>query len=368
MTAAKLHDDLVLLDGGKRWPVPGASMVRVTMSANTDSQDLPADGKAVTQLNEATGEVEVKVTMWTPAQWDQYQSLLAHLRRGTKSGPAVFTSTHPEIRGRRIKRLYFVSEESSGYSPKSSTPYSVTLKFSEKLKEKDKATAVGDTGTITIPGGGASGAGGTGGTPGSWGTGGTTAAGQASADSMLRSLVAPPVPLTGGNTTATPGFCSASVRVPATAAGVPAAMFGASARATEANANRMGLGRPWQPGVTQIGDMIGFANDPSGYGHIGTVVGFDKKDGMPLIAGNNLVTYRQKGGRFDGAGRPIDRHIDSRGVVRLDQLTTRESQPTTIIRPGGWGAAPPKPKPRPIGPAAPIPQGMPSQNVQPPAR
>lgn len=357
MTAAKLHDNLVLLDGGKRWPVPGAARVKVELKANSDTQTLPAQGNEVTQLHEATADVEVEVVMWKAAQWDQYQHLLAHLRRGRKDGPAVFTSAHPELAARKVKRLYFVSESGGEYSPKG--VYKVTLKFSEKLKEKDKAQALGDT-PLVIPGQGGSGTG----APGNWGSGQTTATGQAVADAMLRSLAAPPVRVgNNGETTATPGFCSASVRVAATAAGMPREMFGNSALATEANANRMGLGRPWQPGVTQIGDQIAFAKDPSGYGHIGTVVGFDKKDGMPLIAGNNLATYVQKGGRFDSAGRPIDRNIDSRGIVRLDQLTTPKSQPTSIIRPGGWASPA---KPAPIGPVAPIPTGMPSQNVQPP--
>lgn len=351
MTAAKLHDNLVLLGGGKRWPVPGASMVTVTLSANTDSQDMPASGNAVTQLNEATGEVSVKVTMWKAEQWDAYQSLLAHLRRGTKEGPAVFTSTHPEIRGRRIKRLYFVSEEGGGYSPKGG--YSATLKFSEKLKEKDKAAAVGDAGTLAIPG-----AGSPSGTGSNWGSGQTTASGKAVADAMLKSMAAPPVPVgRRGETTATPGFCSASVRVGMTAAGVPREVFGATALATEANAKRMGLGRPWQPGVVQVGDAVAWANDSSNFGHIGVVVGFDKTDGMPLIAGNNLVTAAQN-------------PRDARGVVRMDQLSTPKSQPTTIIRPGGWsGNLPSKPRTM-IGPPVPVPppKGMPSQNVQPPGR
>ena len=352
MSSPHLHDKLVLLDGGKRWEVPGLSHVQVGLAANNDTQALPGEGDAVTQLNEASGTVEVKVEMWTGAQWKEYQQLLAHLRRGAKDGsPAVFTSAHPEIAGRKLKRLFFVSEQGEPYQ--AGGPYKATLKFSEKLKEKAQAAVLGG-GALVIPGAPGSGAP----SGGQWGSGQTTASGQAVADAMLRSMVAPPVPVGNrGDTTATPGFCSASVRVGMTAAGVPREMFGGTALATEANARRMGLGRSWQPGVVQVGDAVAFANDPSGSGHIGVVVGFDKADGMPLIAGNNLVT---------AARNPRD----ARGIVRLDQLTTPKSQPTTIIRPGGWGATPP-PKPKPmIGPPAPVPvpKGMPSGNVQPPTR
>ena len=349
MSSPHLHDKLVLLGGGKRWEVPGLSRVQVGLAANNDVQALPAEGDAVTQLNEASGTVEVRVEMWTGAQWKEYQQLLAHLRRGAKDGPAVFTSAHPEIAGRKIKRLFFVSEQGDAYQ--AGGTYKATLKFSEKLKEKSPVAALGSGGIDLPPTPGS-------GTPSHWGSGVTTASGRAVADAMVRSMQAPPVPVGNrGETTATPGFCSASVRVGVTAAGVPREMFGGTALATEANARRMGLGRSWQPGVVQVGDMVTWANDASGSGHIGVVVGFDKADGMPLLAGNNLVSASKN-------------PRDARGVVRMDQLSSSKSQPTTIIRPGGWGATPaPKPEPM-IGPPAPVPvpKGMPSSNVQPPVR
>lgn len=356
MKAPKLHDNLVLLDGGKRWPVPGASTVRVTLAANNDDQPLPAEGNEVTQLHEATAEVDVSVQIWTSAQWDQYQHLLAHLRRGRKEGPAVFTSAHPEIAGRKVKRLYFVSETGGEYRPNST--YKASLKFSEKLKEKDKAQALGDNGQIVIPG--------------SPGATGVTTATSASGQAVMRAVAAsmppnPPQPADGGRaTTATPGYCSASIRVIGTAAGMNPKLFGASANATAANFQSAGLAKRWGPdtqGSLQQGDMVFWQNDPSGFGHVGVVVGKDT-DGMPLIYGNNLVTYKQKGGTFDAAGRPINTSIDARGTVRLDQLSTPKSQPTLVGRPGGWGAVTP---PR-QGPPVPIPTYLPSQNIRPPGR
>lgn len=340
MTAAKLHDNLVLLADGKRWPVPGASMVTVTLSANTDSQDLPADGKAVTQLNEAAGEVSVKVTMWKAEQWDAYQSLLAHLRRGTKDGPAVFTSTHPEIRGRRIKRLYFVSEEGGGYSPKGG--YSATLKFSEKLKEKDKAAAVGDTGTLNVPG-----------APGGAGSGGNGGSPTEAESKVLKAAVAnlsnqPRPSRDGRSNSATPGNCSVWARWTGADAGVPDKLFGASAMATQALFRGAGMWGPWDLNSQKnlrAGQFV-FFPEPVGLGHIGVVMGFDK-DGMPLVAGNSYATAKF------GSGK------DARGIVRMNQLGV----PTGVGYPGGAPSGP-----KIFGPTAPLPQNMPSSNVQPPTR
>ncbi|MCD0156009.1 hypothetical protein [Deinococcus sp. 6GRE01] len=354
MTSPRQHDKLVLLEGSKRWVIPGVSRVSVGLEANVDSAATPGEGDAVTQLNEATAEVNVTVTMWTSDQWDQYRHVLSRLRRGTKDGPAVFTSAHPEIRNRRMKRLYFVSESADPYNPREG--YKVKLTFREKLKDKAKAKAVTDEGEIIVPGSGT--------TPA---TGDLTAGPTASAAGLrvqqeaLAAVLGTPAPAGGTATTATPGYCSASVRVPATKAGLPPSLFGASALATEGNFKRAGLTTPWTAGslqTVQNGDVIFWANDPSGYGHTGIVVGRDK-DGMPLIAGNNLVTYKARGGRFDSRGMPIDKHIDSRGIVRLDALSSANSQPTTIGRAGGFPAAPKAP-----ATGVPLPQPRPSQNVQ----
>lgn len=361
MKAPALHDQLVLLDGSKRWPVPGVSRVQVGIAANTDTQNTAGEGTAVTQMNEATGEVSVDVMMWTSGQWQAYQSLLKLLRRGTKSGPALFTTAHPEIRGRGIKRLYFVSEQQQPYNPKDG--YRASLKFSEKLKDKASAQAVGDQTAATDAALGiTSGGGQQPGTPAS------TTQGNAVYQAALTTSVGPPAPADGGRaSTATPGYCSASVRVAATKAGMSPALFGGSALQTEGNFRKAGLSQTWGPDTMrnlQNGDIVFWANDPSNAGHIGVVTGRDK-DGMPLVTGNNLVTYRQRGGRFDASGRPIDRHIDSRGTVRLDQLSSRNSQPTSVGRAGGFKAAPT------MGPAVPVgvPLGAPSRTpIKPPGR
>ena len=360
MNSPALHDTLTLLYGTKRWTVPGVSRVTVGLTADTDALDTPGEGNSVTQLNEAAAEVSVTVTIWTDAQWTEYQSLLARLRRGTKDGPAVFTSTHPEIRGRRMKRLYFSSEQAEPYSPK--TGYQAKLTFKEKLKDKSKAKAVADEGELIVPGVNSAP------TPTGSLTAGpaTTAAGKAVQDAALAMVVGTPAPADGGRaSTATPGYCSASIRVAGTKGGMDPKLYGASALQTEGNYRRAGLSQTFGPDTLrnlQAGDTVFWGNDPSGYGHVGIVVGRDK-DGMPLIAGNNLVTYKARGGRFDARGMPIDRNIDARGIVRLDALSSRNSQPTSVDRPGGFATAP-----RPaLGPTAPIlPPSRPSQNVPPP--
>lgn len=342
MRAPGLHDTLVLLDGSKRWPVPGVSRVTVTLAANVDTQATPGAGTAATQLNEATADIEVQVQMWTHEQWTAYQSLLTVLRRGTKAGPAVFTSAHPEITARRVKRLYFVSETPQPYSP--ATGYRTSLKFSERLKDKAQATAIGGE-QLVIPGA----TGGTvGGTPAATAS---TAKGQAVAQAAAQTLIGPPAPADGGRAnTAMPGYCSAWVRVAATKAGMDPKLFGASALATEGNFKRAGLSQPWNADslrTLEPGDIVFWANDPSGFGHTGIVVGRDK-DGMPLIAGNNLVTAKQTGGK------------DARGIVRLDQLSTANSQPTSVGKPGGVPKAPVVQGPAyPVG----VPGFAPSNNV-----
>lgn len=354
MYSPETHDTLVLLEGANRWVVPGVSRVTVGLDAHTDEMDTPGEGKSAVQLNEATAEVSVAVTMWTHDQWTIYQALLGRLRMGMKDGPAVFTSAHPEIRARRVKRLYFVSEQAEPYSPK--TGYQVKLTFKEKLKEKTKVKNLDDKSELVVPGV----------TPTGSLTAGpaASAAGKAVQDAALAGVVGAPSPADGGRaSTATPGYCSASVRVAGTKAGMDPKLFGASALQTEGNFRRAGLSVPVGPDTLrtlQAGDTVFWGNDPSGYGHVGIVVGRDK-DGMPLIAGNNLVTYRKKGGRFDSSGRPIDRGIDARGVVRMDELSSRNSQPTSVGRPGGFPAST---APRVQGPAAPaLPPNRPSQNI-----
>lgn len=324
MRAAALHDQLVLLDGLKRWPVPGTSRVQVTLAANNDAQQPPGDSTQVTQLNEATGEVQVDVTMTTHEEWQAYQSLLKILRQGVKSSPAVFTTAHPEIKGRGIKRLYFVGETQQPYSPRDG--YKVSLKFSEKLKEKTQ-TAMLDGGPIIVPG-----------QPTTTG-GGASAQGQKVSQAVLTSLIEPPAPADGGRAnTAVPGYCSASIRVPAVKAGMDPKLFGGTALQTEANFRKANLSVTWGAGTLnslQLGDFVFWANDPSGAGHIGVVTGFDT-DGMPLISGNNMVTAKAN-------------PRDARGTVRLDQLSSRNSQPTSVGRAGGWLTAP-----QVAGPAVPV--------------
>lgn len=346
MTTPHLHDRLVLLDGGKRWEVPGASQVKVTLQSNVDELEAPADGKQVVQLMEASADVEVDVTMWTAQQWDQYQHLLAHLRRGTKAGPAVFTSAHPELTARRVKRLYFISEANQPYSPK--TGYRVTLKFKEKLKDKTRTQAVQDGGEVTVP-------------PNP--RGGGPAAGNAKeaavAQAALATTIAPPAPADGGRAnTAQPGYCSASVRVAATAAGVDPKLFGGTANATQANFARAGLTEPWNENSRRNlkpGQLV-FFKEPAGSGHVGVVTGFSPS-GEPLVTGNNYVTYAQRGGTFDAGGRPVNQNIDARGTVPIGRL----GQPVSVGYPGGRPSGP-----RAEGPAAPLPPSRPSLKIAPP--
>lgn len=358
MTAAALHDTFKFFELGKSLVahiIPGACKVTVTMNSNLDEMGVPGEGQTASKLEESTGDIEVVATIWEAEQWEAYQRILKRLRMADKEGLAVFTSAHPEVRGRGIKKFYFISEKSEGYSPK--TGYKVTLNFKEKLKAPQKVGG-GDTTTAVD---GVLGVNGGSGAPAS-------AAGQAVAQSMMRTLTEPPAPADGGRAnTAQPGYCSASVRVAAVRAGMKPSLFGRSAKATEANFRAAGLARPWNADSARDvreGDLVFWGNDSSGAGHIGVVVGRDT-DGMPMVAGNNLVTYRQKGGRFDSRGQPIDRNIDSRGRVRLDQLSTPKSQPTSIGRPGGFAA---RTVPAFQGPAAPPPSNMPSQNVRGPRK
>lgn len=338
-------DDFVLLDGAKRWPVPGVSAVTVNMAANLDTQATPGAGTQQTQLNEATCEIEVKVVMWTPEQYQAYLSLLAYLRRGTKTGPAVFTSAHPEVVARKVKRLYFESEQPTPYNPKDG--YRVTLKFKEKLKDKTNTQAVDDGAVDSALGVGGISA-----------TAPNNAAEAAVADSARRTTFQPPAPADGGRaTTATPGYCSASARVSGVAAGMNPKLFGGSANSTKALFRQAGMLQAWRADSLRNlrpGQFV-FFDEPAGFGHVGIVTGFDQ-DGMPLVTGNNYVTYADKGGSFDRQGHPLNTNIDARGTVRLNRLGT----PTAVGFPGGVPSGPVV-----QGPAAPLPPPSyaPSRNV-----
>lgn len=329
MTAPREHDVFVLLDGAKEWRLPGMAEVDTGLSANVDSMDVPGDETAVTQTQEASGEVEVKLTMWTAEQWDAYQHILGRLRRGTEQGPAVFTCAHPEVRARRIKRLYFQTEKQSPYSPREG--YRVTLKFTETLKKKAQVQSL-EGGQLVDPAasGGGSGGGGS--------RAATTATGQAVYQAAVANLVNTPRSNRQGTaTTANVDNCSTWARWVGQDAGMDPGLFGASALETSANFRRAGLAQTYGPSSIQnmkLGDFVFYDTVSRPWGHVGVVVGFDK-DGMPLVAGNNRVSYRQSGNR------------DARGTVRMTSLGT----PTSIGRAGGFANAP-KPKLGPVAPAA----------------
>lgn len=347
MRTPEQTDTFVLLDGGKEWKLPGLAQVEAGLNANNDTLEAPGDEDAVTQLQEATGDVEVKLTMWEHEQWDQYQHVLNRLRRGTEEGPAVFGCSHPEVRARRMKRLYFVAEQAQPYTPKDG--YRTTLKFSEKQKAKAavKGTGDADSDGISAALGIAAGT-----------QAGADAARARVVQAATAALVGRPAPADGGRaTTAQGGYCSAWARAAGVSAGLDPKLFGVSAQATEANFRQANLSRTWDAASLrelQPGDFVFWGNDPSGFGHVGIVIG-RAADGMPLIAGNNLVTYLKNGGRLSPEGKAIDRNIDARGVERLDHLSTPRSQPTSVGRPGGFPSTP-----RVQGPAAPLRPDRPS--------
>lgn len=331
MTSGQQHDTFALLHGSKEWAFPGIASVTASLKANLDTVDSPRGGTEVQAVQESSGEVEVRLILWTSEQWDKYLDVLKLLRT---NGADTFVCAHPEVRARRIKQLYFESESASEYSPKMG--YRVSLKFSEKKKEKPQLPT--DTGQLTDPAGGGGTVDASTGRP-------TTAAGKSVYQEAMGHLPPDrPEPANGGrNNTAEPGFCSAWARVVGTRAGLPRSLFGESAKATESNFRAAGLSRPWDTDARrnlQKGDFVFWANDPSGYGHVGIVVGF-AADGMPLIANNSSIN------------RP-----DGRAINRMNALSTSRSQPTSYARAGGFTTAA---APRAIGPVAPV--GAPSANV-----
>lgn len=355
-----LHDTFVLLNGSKRIVLPGTARVTVGLMANLDSQDVPGGGNAQAQLNESTGEVNVTLTMTEHAEWLRYRDVLAVLRRGTQpGGMAVFTCAHPEVTSRRIKRLYFNSEQAQPYSPK--TGYIVSLTFKEQLKAKAQVTAVDDGAGLVIPGAG------TDVPPVTGSPAPTTPEGQRIITTALAMAGSKPIPVpgTGGKTTASAGLCSAFTREAwmATHNG-DRSLFGGSANETEGRFKAARLTIPWNAAAQaslQAGDLVFYGNDPSGYGHVGVY------DGKGSVVGNNYVTYKQRGGLLDAAGRATGfdaqgRPVDARGTVPLGDLGT----PTSIGKPSAQLV----PKTLIQGPAAPIrtprPASAPSNTVPPP--
>jgi len=339
------HDTFTLLDGSKEWKLPGTARVTASLSANTDEASVPGGTDEVSQLQEASGTVRVTLTMTTHEEWTQYRHVLGRLRRGTGDGPAVFTCAHPEVRTRGIKRLYFQEEQADPYSARAG--YTVTLTFKEKIK-KPQAVANTDDGTaydylVPPPAGDAP---------------ATTKEGAAMASAAATALVSTPKSAGNGKTTADAGYCSAWTRaVWQDTHGGDRTLFGGSAVETEGRFRKAGQYIPWTLQAQknlQAGDLVFYGNDPSGFGHVGV---YDGKGG---VMGNNLVSYKDRGGLFDGAGRPTGydaqgRKVDARGTVPIGSLGT----PTGIGKPTKVSAATPVVQ----GPAAPLPPGRPSATV-----
>ncbi|THF70506.1 hypothetical protein E7T06_07315 [Deinococcus sp. Arct2-2] len=369
MNAPGLHDSFVLLDGAKRRPLPGVARVTVGLAANIDTQQPAGDSTAVTQLSESTAEVTVQLTMWTHAQWMAYQSLLQVFRRGTKTGPAVFTTAHPEVTARRVKRLYFVSEQGEPYNP--AVGYKVSIKFSEKLKEKSATQSVGTSeGSIDNA---------VGVDPSTGNTPANSEAGARVVAAARANGAGTPAAKTrnGVNDISEGGYCSAWQRVVGTQAGFPATLYGETALQTEAQFRAAKLSEPWSSasqGQLQVGSQIFYGNDPSDSGHVGTYVGM-RADGTPMVLSNNLVTYQARGGIIDRAtGRATGydsagKKVDARGEVPLLGLGTPTSvapppgQPVRV-RQGPVAPAPTRsgattPRPTPVA----LPPNRPSQSV-----
>jgi hypothetical protein len=366
MKAPGLHDNFVLLNGAKRHPLPGIARVTVGLTANVDTQQPAGDSTAVTQLNESTAEVTVSLQMWTHEQWMAYQSLLGLFRRGTKSGPAVFTTAHPAVTARRVKRLYFVSEQDEPYNP--AVGYKVSLKFAEKLKEKaqtqavesstaSEVSAVLDSGSpvppaVTLQPISAEGA-------------RIVAAARANGPGTPAAKTR-----NGINDISEGGYCSSWQRVVGSTAGFPESLYGGTALETEARFRAARLSEPWSSASQsqlQIGSQI-FYPDPPGSGHVGTYMGLNAA-GQPIVLSNNYVTYKARGGEFDTSGRPTGydaagKKVDARGEVLLSALGT----PTSVAPPAGRPITPRQGPAAPVPRNVPLPPNRPSQNVlRPPA-
>lgn len=354
---AAQHDTFTLLDGAKRWPLPGAARVQAGLKSDLDVQSIAGDGQAVVQLNEASGELRVALQMWEHEQWVAFRDVLTKLRRGTKDGPSVFTCAHPEVRARGIKRLYFVDESAETFSPRDG--YRTTLTFREKLKDTSpiQAADTGSTGDAPTPSG-----------PVAFSPDSTSAQGQQLVTTAAKHLYAVPPAKTrnGVNNIGESGYCSSWSRVVGTEAGMPDALFGRSALETAGLFRNAGLFLPWSVNAQQNlkpGDFVFYgATEKNPDGHVGMYVGTNAQ-GVPMVAGNNFVTYRQRGGLFDARGWPTGRDaqgkpVDARGLVPLTDLGT----PSGIGKPSK-ALMPARPL---IGPATPLrsitPANPPSQS------
>ena len=346
MRAGALHDTFELLDGNKRWTLPGIARVSAGLSSNVDTMSTPGDADQTSQVNEAAGQVQVQLTMWTHEQWEKYQHVLARLRNGTKDGPAVFTCAHPEVRARRIKRLYFKSEDASPYSPREG--YKVTLTFTEQLKSKQKVASAGGGLDFLASYDAFGGSGG--GTP-------STSEGQAIYQAAVAHATSAPKPTGNGVSNAYPGYCSAWTRlVWQETHGGDRSLFGGSAVETEGRFKKAGQYITWTLAAQQslrAGDLVFYPPTKKiPAGHVGIY------DGNGGVLGNNFVTYKQRGGLFDASGKPTGRDahgkpVDARGTVPIGNLGT----------PSGIGKPVKVQRQTLQGPAAPLPAARPSANV-----
>lgn len=377
-----LHDTFVLLIGSKRIVLPGTARVTVGLAANLDTQDTPGGGNTQAQINEPTGEISVQLTMTEHTEWLKYRDVLAIFRRGTekpavqteadkKAGTlppinrmSVFTCAHPEVTSRRIKRLYFVSEQSQPYSPRSG--YIVSLVFREQLKAKTGVIPA-DTGDYTFPGQGG-GTGGTGATSTSTAYPTGTPAGQRLALTALAMAGGKPIPIanSGGKNTAYGGYCSAFVREAWMAThNNDRSLFGEAAGGkaytdtTEGRFKAAGYTQPYVKGMEiPAGTVVFYGNDKSQAGHVGIA------DGKGNVIGNNMLTYLKARGQLDAAGRPTGfddkgKFVDARGVWPTESLGI----PTSIASPD-VGSMPQKLLKKPATPqSAPRSASAPSNNV-----
>jgi hypothetical protein len=337
------HDQFTLYDGAKQVPFPGVARVTAGLTANSDTQAIPGGGTVTAQLNDASGEVQVQLTFWTDEQWVTYQSRLKVLRTGSKAGPANFICAHPEVRARRIQKIYFDNERMEAYNPRDG--YRVTLTFKEKLKVPVAPPASGDDGlsgtpviTVTV-------------IPTTSGASvKTTPAGAKVLAAAITNEFSTPRPSRDrSGTTASGGYCSTFARYVGVDAGLSDSLFGGSANETENRFRAAKMTIPWSAAAQQqlqAGDFVFYGNDPSGFGHVGI---YDGKGG---VISNSLVTYQARHGKLDAAGRPTGydaqgRPVDARDTVPLSQLGTPTSigKPTKVTGPLIQGPAAPLGRP-----------------------
>ena len=350
MRAPALHDTFTLIDGTKQWPLPGLARVTASLNANTDTMALPGEGEETAQVSEAAGEVKVTLIMTGDEEWRAYQHVLTRLRRGTQDGPAVFTCAHPEVRARRIKKLYFQTESlDAAYSAKDG--YKVTLTFKEQVKVKAPVKPASDLSFLngydafSNPPPGTNPA----------GVSGLSTSQQRTYLSAVSNLSGVPGVTRSGVNASKPGMCSGWTWKAWTEANGMAdnKLFGGSAVDTEARFKAAGRHIPWSLAAQQslkAGDLVFYGatkNNP--FGHVGVA------DGNGNVLGNNYVTYAERGGLFVN-GRPTGydkqgRPVDARGTVPIGRLGN----------PSGIGKAAPVSNVGVVqGPAAPLPQQRPS--------